>query len=47
MVSDLFTSKILEYPECILVKLLTHNLCLNQFSMTKCTPNQHSKLANT
>ena len=41
--SDLFTGESLKQIKWIIVKYLTQCVCLNLFSVTKCTPNQHKK----
>ena len=45
--SDLFTGQHLQETECIIVKYLTNIECFNHCSMTKFTPNQLSKVADT
>ena len=45
--SDLFPGQTVKNPEFVLVKKLTYSVLLNHFSMTKCAPNELSKLANT
>ena len=46
-VSSLFTIQMVKEPECIFVKYIPKGICLNHCKMTKCTPIQNSKLANT
>ena len=45
--SDFFTGQNMQTKEQILVKQLSDIVCLNNFSMTECTHNQHINLANT
>ena len=40
------TGQITKQPECRLVKYLSQFICISHFSMTKCTLNNLSKLAD-
>ena len=46
IVSDLFIGQIVKQPEWILVKNITQYVCLSNYSMANCTPNQHCKQNN-
>ena len=43
----LFTGQMVKQIERMLVKYLNQCVYLNDFSMTKCTQNQHSQLSKT